>query len=265
LMAHESAIRLFSFLGVLLVAALAEIIFPRRHPTVPKVPRWPVNLVMVVLDLLTARLLLPLMPVGMAEIARFKGWGLLNLVSLPVWIELVLALLALDLVIYLQHRAFHRIPLFWRLHRMHHTDLDLDVTSGVRFHPLEIVLSYIIKIGFVAIIGAAPLAVVTFEVLLNATSLFTHANIHIPVRFDRLLRLILVTPDMHRVHHSVIPAETNSNFGFNVSWWDRLLGTYRDQPMDGHDGMIIGLKEYRDPDKLGLWGLLMVPFRKPYG
>lgn len=264
-MAHESYIRLFSFLGVLIAAVLAELIFPRRPPTVPKGPRWSANLVLVVLDLLTARLLLPLMPVGMAEIARVRGWGLLNLVSLPVWIELTLAVLALDLVIYLQHRAFHRIPLFWRIHRVHHTDLDLDVTSGVRFHPLEIVLSYIIKIGVVAVTGAAPLAVVAFEVLLNATSLFTHTNVRIPVGIDRLLRLVLVTPDMHRVHHSVIPRETDSNFSFNASWWDRLLGTYCDQPRDGHDGMVIGLKEYRDPQKLGLWGLLLVPFRKPYG
>lgn len=264
-MAHESAIRLYSFLGILLVAALAEISFPRRPLTVPQAPRWSANLALVVLDLLVARIVLPLMPVGMAEIATVKGWGLLNQAALPLWVELTLAVLALDLTIYLQHRAFHRLPLFWCFHRVHHTDLDLDVSSGVRFHPVEILFSYLIKIGVVVVIGAAPLAVVAFEVLLNATSLFTHTNVRIPVGIDRWLRLVLVTPDMHRVHHSVIPRETDSNFSFNASWWDRLLGTYRDQPEDGHDGMTIGLREYRNPEKLSLSGLLLVPFRKPYG
>ena len=264
-MPNESAIRLISFLGIFLLLALAEILRPRRPLTVPKGRRWLANIAMVALDTGVSRMVMPLMPVGMAGIARDKVWGLLNIVSLPPWAGVVIAVLFLDLVIYLQHRAFHRIPLCWRFHRMHHTDLDLDVSSGNRFHPIEIFVSTTIKLAAVAVSGAAPAAVITFEVLLNATSLFNHGNIHIPLGVDRLLRLVLVTPDMHRVHHSVIPAETDSNFSFNVPWWDRLLGTYRDQPKAGHDAMVIGLKEYRNPDKLGFWGMLMVPFRKPYG
>jgi sterol desaturase/sphingolipid hydroxylase (fatty acid hydroxylase superfamily) len=264
-MSDESVIRLTSFLGVFLLVAMAEVLWSRRPLTVPKGRRWLANIVMVALDTGANRLAMPLMPVGMAELARVKGWGLLNLIAIPPWVGFAVAVLFLDLVIYLQHRAFHRIPLFWRFHRMHHTDLDLDVSSGNRFHPIEILVSTAIKLAAVAVSGAAPAAVVAFEVLLNATSLFTHGNVRLPVGFDRVLRLILVTPDMHRVHHSVIPRETDSNFSFNASWWDRLLGTYCDQPEAGHDGMVIGLREYRDPDRLGVWGLLMVPFRKPYG
>jgi sterol desaturase/sphingolipid hydroxylase (fatty acid hydroxylase superfamily) len=262
-MPNESSLRLAIFLGIFLLLALAELLWPRRPLTVPKGRRWLANILIVAFDNGVTRLVIPLMPVGMAKIAQVKGWGLLNQVSIPQTAELALAVLALDLIIYLQHRAFHRVPLFWRLHRMHHTDMDLDVSSGNRFHPLEILLSTVIKLAAVTIIGAAPEAVVTFEVLLNATSLFTHSNIRLPKALDRQLRLILVTPDMHRVHHSVIPSETDSNFSFNVSWWDLLLGTYRDQPKKGHDSMIIGLKEYRDPEKLGFWGLLLVPFRQP--
>jgi len=261
----ESAIRLISFLGTFLLLALAELVWPRRPLTVPKGRRWLANIVMVAVDTGVTRLAVPLMPVGMAGIASVKGWGVLNLLPFPAWGEIAIAVLFLDLVIYVQHRAFHRIPLCWRFHRMHHTDLDLDVSSGNRFHPVEIAASTAIKLAAVAVIGATPLAVLIFEVLLNATSLFNHSNIRLPAPLDGWLRLVLVTPDMHRVHHSVIPRETDSNFSFNVPWWDRLLGTYRAQPREGHDGMTIGLKEYRDPDKLGLWGLLMVPFRKPYG
>jgi len=264
-MPNESALRLAMFLGIFLLLALAEHIWPRRPLTVPKGRRWLTNIALVAFDTGFTRLAMPLMPVGVAVIAQTKGWGLLHQVSTPHWLRLLLAVLALDLVIYLQHRAFHRVPLFWRFHRMHHTDLDLDVSSGNRFHPVEILVSTAIKLAAVVVIGAAPEAVVTFEVLLNATSLFTHANLRFPLAFDRLLRLVLVTPDMHRVHHSVIPSETDSNFSFNASWWDRLFNTYRDQPRKGHDAMVIGLKEYRNPDKLGFWGLLLVPFRQPYG
>jgi sterol desaturase/sphingolipid hydroxylase (fatty acid hydroxylase superfamily) len=264
-MSSESAIRLVSFLAILLLLAIAEAAFPRRPLTVPKGRRWLANLSLVVIDTAVARLLLPLLPVGVAEIATARGWGFFHLLEPPRWLGVACAILALDLTVYLQHRAFHRVPLFWRFHRMHHTDLDIDVSTGNRFHPLEILVSYLIKSGIVATIGAAPVAVVVFEVLLNTTSLFTHANLRLPEGFDRLMRLILVTPDMHRVHHSVIPRETDSNFCFNVPWWDRLFGTYCDQPRDGHDAMVIGLKEYRDSGRLGLWGLLLVPFRKPYG
>lgn len=261
----ESAIRLISFLGVFLVLAAAELGWSRRPLTVPKGRRWLANSVIVAMDTGLARMVMPLMPVGMAVVAREKGWGLLHLVTVPPWIGIVIALLFLDLVIYVQHRAFHHVPFFWLFHRMHHTDLDIDVSSGNRFHPIEILISAALKLAAVVAVGAPPLAVLIFEALLNASSLFTHANIRLPVSLDRWLRLLLVTPDMHRVHHSVIPRETDSNFGFNVPWWDRLLGTYCAQPRDGHDAMALGLKEYRDPDRLGVWGLLMVPFRKPYG
>ncbi len=264
-MPNESALRLSLFLGIFLLLALAEHIWPRRPLTVPKGRRWLANIVMVAFDTGITRLVVPLMPVAMAVTAHSRGWGLLNQVAIPYWVKLALALLFLDLVIYLQHRAFHRVPLFWRFHRMHHTDLDLDVSSGNRFHPVEILVSTAIKLAAVFVSGAAPEAVVTFEALLNASSLFTHTNLRIPLGIDRLLRLVLVTPDMHRVHHSVIPSETDSNFSFNASWWDRLFGTYRDQPRKGHANMVIGLKEYRSPEKLGFWGLLLVPFRQPYG
>lgn len=262
-MSNESTVRLAMFLGIFILLALAERIWPRRPLTVSRGRRWLANILMVAFSTGITRLLMPLMPVGMAVLAQGKGWGALHQVRLPYPVALVLAVLALDLVIYLQHRAFHRVPLFWRFHRMHHTDMDLDVSSGNRFHPVEILVSTMIKLAAVAAIGAAPEAVVTFEVLLNATSLFTHTNLRLPLAFDRLLRLALVTPDMHRVHHSVIPSETDSNFSFNVSWWDRLFGTYRDQPKKGHDGMTIGLREYRNPERLGFWALLLVPFRQP--
>ncbi len=262
-MPNESALRLAVFLGLFLLLALAEHIWPRRPLTVPKGQRWLANIVMVASDTLITRLTMPLMPVGMAVMAHNKGWGVLHQLAMPHWVKLALAVLFLDLVIYLQHRAFHRIPLFWRFHRMHHTDMDLDVSSGNRFHPVEILLSALFKLAVVAGIGAAPEAVLAFEVLLNGTSLFTHANLRIPTMLDRLVRLVLVTPDMHRVHHSVIPAETDSNFSFNASWWDRLFGTYCAQPRKGHDNMVIGLKEYRNPEKLSFWGLMLVPFRQP--
>ena len=257
----EAGIRLVFFLGVFLVVGLAEYLWPRRRLTVPKGQRWFCNGALVVIDALVVRLALPFMPAGVAEIAGLNGWGIFNALALPSWIKIVLVILALDLIIYLQHRAFHRIPLFWRFHRMHHTDLDLDVSSGNRFHPLEILFSLVIKIGAVIVLGAPVIAVVTFEILLNATSLFNHGNLRIPADIDHRLRLILVTPDMHRVHHSIIPRETDSNFSFNLPWWDRILGTYRDQPREGHTGMSIGLKEFRDAGSLGLGYLLMLPFR----
>jgi sterol desaturase/sphingolipid hydroxylase (fatty acid hydroxylase superfamily) len=260
-MVIESKIRLFCFLGVFLIVGLAEHVWPRRVLTVPKGQRWFCNSSIVVIDSVAVRLALPLMPSGVAEIAALKGWGVLNILALPLWLKAVLVILSLDLIIYLQHRAFHRIPLFWRFHRMHHTDLDLDVSSGNRFHPLEIMLSLVIKMGAVVVLGAPVLTVMFFEILLNATSLFNHGNMRIPDYIDRWLRLVLVTPDMHRVHHSIIPRETDSNFSFNLPWWDRIMGTYRDQPKEGHIGMTIGLKEFRDAGKLGLINLLMLPFR----
>jgi len=200
------------------------------------------------------------MPVAFAFLTRERGWGLLNLLDLPSWLEFGVALVLMDLAIYLQHVLFHAFRVFWRIHRMHHTDLDYDVTTGLRFHPIEIFLSLLIKLAVVALVGPAPAAVVVFEVLLNATSMFNHGNVRIGVPVDRVLRLFVVTPDMHRVHHSVIEQETNSNYGFNLPWWDRLFGTYRKQPAMGHKEMIVGLDAFRDPKMLRLHWLLAIPF-----
>lgn len=260
-MPHESTVRLLSFLSVLTLVSLAECQFPKRPLTTPKRQRWFVNVAIVVLDTLIVRLAIPLLPFGMAELAGAKGWGILNLLSLPYWSSVFLSFVAFDIIIYLQHRVFHRIPILWRLHRVHHTDLDLDVSSGVRFHPIEIIVSVLIKLVAVALIGAPVLAVVLFEIVLNATSLFNHGNIAIPAVIDRWLRLLLVTPDMHRVHHSVIPSETDSNFCFNFPWWDRLMGTYLSQPSAGHSDMQIGLREFRFAGQLNLRYLLVLPFK----
>lgn len=257
-------LRLAAFLSIFLAMALAEHRWPRRPLTVAKPHRWAINLTIVATNTLAARLLFPLAPLALATQAQASGWGLLPLLALPVWLELLVSLLLLDLLIYNQHRLFHRMPLLWRIHRMHHTDLDLDVSSGTRFHPLEILLSLAIKLTAVALLGASPLSVLLFEILLNATSMFSHANLWIPLPIDQRLRLLLVTPDMHRVHHSILPEETDSNFGFNLSCWDRLLGTYRAQPHAGHERMEIGLKPWRRQEELGLGPLLLIPFARTF-
>ena len=259
-MPGEGIIRLAFFFGVLAVIASWEVVAPRRALTDSKQRRWVANLSLVAIDTAAARSILPILPAAMALVARERGWGILNLVSLASWVKIILAVAALDFVIYLQHVLFHFLPVLWRLHRMHHTDLDIDVTTGNRFHPLEILISTGIKLAAVSLIGSPAAAVVLFEVVLNTTSQFNHGNIRIPGALDRWLRLVVVTPDMHRVHHSIIPRETNSNFGFNLPWWDRLCGTYRPQPEQGHTAMVIGLKEFRDPMKLGLGHLLIQPF-----
>ena len=261
-MQKEQIIRLAFFIGSLLIIAIWELIAPRRQLTDSKPRRWFINLSLVVLNTLAVRFLLPVVPVGLALLLQERGWGILNILTLPDWLTIFLSVLVLDLVIYLQHVLFHYLPTLWRLHRMHHVDLDIDVTTGNRFHPLEIVISIGIKLVAIALLGPPAIAVIIFEVVLNASAQFNHGNVRIPERIDRLLRLFVVTPDMHRVHHSIIPRETNSNFGFNVPWWDRLLGTYRAQPEQGHLGMTIGLKEYRDPAKLSLGRLLLLPFMK---
>lgn len=260
-MPGEQIIRLAFFFGVLAVVAVWEVIAPRRTLTDSKGRRWFANLSLVVIDTAVIRFL-PVLPVGMALMAQERGWGILNIIMLPGWIKIVLAVVVLDFVIYLQHALFHFLPILWRLHRMHHTDLDIDVTTGNRFHPMEIVISIGIKLAAVALIGPPVVAVVAFEVVLNATSQFNHGNIRIPEGLDRWLRLVVVTPDMHRVHHSVIARETNSNFGFNLPWWDRLCGTYRSQPEQGHTGMSIGLREFRNPAMLNLPRLLIQPFTR---
>ncbi len=240
--------------------ALWELLAPRRPLTTSKASRWVSNLGIVLTDTLAVRLILPFQAVGMALFVETHGWGLFNNVLLPPWMSILLGVLGLDFVIYLQHAMFHALPVFWRLHRMHHTDLDFDVTTGVRFHPLEILLSMGIKMATVAALGLSAAAVILFEVLLNATSLFNHGNVRLPKKIDQGLRLLVVTPEMHRVHHSVVIKEHNSNFGFNFPWWDRLMGTYKVEPMKGHEGMTIGLSRFREPRLLTFPWLLIQPF-----
>ena len=225
--------------------------------------RWPANLGLVALDTLLVRLLFPVAAVGTAIFAEDRGWGLFNILGLPAWLEIAAAVILLDLLISGQHVRFHSAPALWRFHRVHHADLEFDVTTGLRFHPVEIVLSMMIKITAVVLLGAAALAVLIFEVLLNATAMWTHSNIRLPLGLDRVVRRLIVTPDMHRTHHSIIPRETHSNFGFNLACWDRLFGTYRAQPQAGHDGMTLGLPRFRDPRELALHRLLLQPFRTP--
>jgi sterol desaturase/sphingolipid hydroxylase (fatty acid hydroxylase superfamily) len=235
-------------------------IAPRRRLTTSKVSRWVANLSVVIINSIIVRLLYSAGAIGAAMLAAGHHWGFLNQVDWPIWIDIVLAVVALDLVLYLQHVMFHAVPLFWRFHMMHHADLDCDVTTGLRFHPIEVTLSMLIKLAAITVLGPSPQAVLIFEVLLNATSMFDHSNVHMPVSVDRVLRWLVVTPGMHRVHHSTRLRETNTNFGFNLPWWDRLLGTYRSQPEGGHEGMTLGLKQFRDPDRLTFIGLLTLPF-----
>ncbi len=265
LLQHETAIRLGFFLGILALMAVWEILAPRRSLTASKAARWASNLGLIFLNTLVLRITLPLAAVGLALLAEERGWGLLNNFPVPVWLAVTLGVVLLDLAIYLQHVMFHAVPLLWRLHMVHHADPDFDVTTGARFHTIEILLSMGIKLGVVAVLGPPAAAVVIFEVLLNATSLFNHGNVRLPQALDRYLRLAVVTPEMHRVHHSVIPHETNSNFGFNLPWWDRLCGTYRAQPAAGHEAMSIGLTQFRDAKATRLHWMLALPFIGPVG
>ncbi|MHB8383748.1 MAG: sterol desaturase family protein [Candidatus Binataceae bacterium] len=261
----EAAIRLGIFTLVFAVMAIAEALAPRRPRGFGRPSRWTGNLGVAAINTAVAGILLPAAAVGVAMLAERAHFGLLNRIAIPRWCAFVLAIVALDLVIYLQHVLFHAIPILWRVHRMHHVDPDFDTTTGVRFHPIEIVLSMLLKIAAVAALGAAPGAVVSFEVLLNATSMFSHGNVTLPDRVDRMLRWIVVTPDMHRVHHSVVPRETNSNFGFNLPWWDYLLGTYRAQPAAGQLGMTIGIEGFRGAEEIGLIAMLSHPMRGAVG
>ena len=262
-MAHEPAIRLGFFVTVFALVALWELLAPRRALTVSKPRRWASNLGLVVLNTVLLRLLFPLAAVGMAAFSAANGWGLLNHFQVPLWLAVPLAVMAMDLVIWLQHVMVHAVPLLWRLHRVHHADPDYDLTTGARFHPVEIVLSMLIKVATIAVLGPSVLAVLIFEVLLNAAAMFNHGNIRLPAGVDRVLRWVIVTPDMHRVHHSVEQDETNSNFGFNLPWWDRLFGTYREQPRAGQLGMTIGLHGHTDPREVArLDGMLLMPFRR---
>ena len=265
-LAHEPLLRLGAFGGVFIALALWELIMPRRRATLPRGQRWPANLALAALNTLVLRALVPLAAVGMAVFTADKGWGLLRHFEVPNWALLPVSIVALDLAVWLQHVMFHAVPALWRLHRVHHADLDFDLTTGARFHPIEMVLSALVKLAVVALIGAPVVAVVLFEVLLSATALFSHANISLPPAVDRWLRWVVVTPDMHRVHHSIDEQETNSNFGFNLPWWDRLFGAYRAQPMAGHGAMTIGVQGHPDPREVArLPGMLMMPFHGDAG
>lgn len=259
-MENEALIRVTFFLVLFLFFALWEVISPRRALTTSKRKRWFVNIAIAVINSVALRLISGIGAYSMALTADTYGWGLFNNVGVPYWTAVLVSVILLDFTIYLQHFVFHLVPILWRLHMVHHTDLDIDVTSGTRFHPVEILLSMGIKIGVVFLLGAPALAILIFEIILNGTSMFNHSNISIPVWMDRIVRLFIVTPDMHRVHHSIIVEERNSNFGFNLSLWDRILGTYRSQPEAGHEMMVIGLKAFRDGGRLRLLSLLRLPF-----
>ncbi|MDZ4253602.1 MAG: sterol desaturase family protein [Sulfuritalea sp.] len=260
-LANEPAIRLAAFFGIFALMATWEAAAPRRVRLHSRRQRWTANLGLVVLNSVLLRLVFPLAAVGFASFAAERGWGLLNNLALPQWAALVLAVVALDFAIYLQHVMFHAVPALWRLHRVHHADPDFDVTTGARFHPVEIILSMLIKFSVIAVLGAPAAAVLVFEVLLNATAMFNHANLKLPAGVDAMLRRLLVTPDMHRVHHSTNVAEANSNFGFNLTWWDRLFGTYRAAARLPQERMAIGVQGLTgDPRCISLSGMLALPF-----
>ena len=260
-MTWEKPLRMGFFFGMLALVGLWEVLAPRRALTVSKAVRWTNNLALVFFNSFVARLVFPAAAVGVAAFAAEQGWGLLNYYPVPSVLAVVIAIVAMDFVIWLQHVMVHAVPVLWRLHRVHHADPDFDVTTGARFHTLEILLSLLIKFATIVVLGPPVVAVVIFEILLNATAMFNHGNVRLPARLDRVLRWFVVTPDMHRVHHSVEDDEANSNFGFNLPWWDRLFGTYRDQPRGGHEGMTIGIHGYRDPKQVSwLPGMLALPF-----
>lgn len=259
---HEPVIRLSFFFGTFAIMAIWEIVAPRRNLSTSKTWRWTSNLGVVVLNTLLARAVFPTTAVALALAAQSNGWGVLNHAAYSAWLSVPLAVIVLDFAIYLQHVMFHAVPALWRLHRMHHADLDYDVTTGARFHPIEILLSMLIKFAVILMLGPPAVAVLIFEVVLNAMAMFNHSNVRMPSLLDRLLRLVVVTPDMHRVHHSIEDDEANSNFGFNLSLWDRLFGTYKAQPEAGHQGMTIGIRDHRDAKEVDrLPGMLILPFR----
>ena len=258
LLANEKEVRMGFFFGMLLFIGLWELVAPTRALTVSKAVRWANNLGLVFFNSFILRVLFPAAAVGFAS---EQGWGLFNYVEVPFWLAVVASVIIMDFVIYIQHVMVHAIPMLWRLHRVHHADLDYDVTTGSRFHTIEIILSMLIKFATILLLGPPIIAVIIFEIVLNATAMFNHGNISLPKTLDKYLRLLLVTPDMHRVHHSVEDDEANSNFGFSLPWWDRLFGTYRDQPRAGHKGMTIGINKFRDPKQVAwLPGMLALPF-----
>jgi len=258
---NENTIRLSFFVGTLAIMALWEIVAPKRALTVSKAVRWTNNLGLVFFNSFIVRLLFPAAAVGIAAFASEHGWGLLNYYSMPFALSVVISIIAMDFIIYLQHVLVHAVPILWRLHRVHHADLDYDVTTGARFHTIEIILSMLIKFATIVVLGPPVVAVIIFEVALNAMAMFNHGNVGLPKTLDTILRWFIVTPDMHRVHHSVEDDETNSNFGFNLTWWDRLFGTYRDQPRGGHQAMKIGIHKFTDVKQTNwITGMLAIPF-----
>jgi sterol desaturase/sphingolipid hydroxylase (fatty acid hydroxylase superfamily) len=261
----DGLIRLAAFLGVFASVALWELAAPRRKALYGRHARWPHNLGLLLVDALVVRLVAPGAVIAVALAAEARGWGLLNLFAVPSWVAFPVGIVLLDLVVYFQHVMFHAVPTLWRLHRVHHADLEFDVTTGTRFHPIEILLSLLVKCAAVAAFGTPAIAVLVFEVLLNATAMFNHANASLPAKADRWVRWLVVTPDMHRVHHSILYDESSSNFGFNVPWWDRLFGTYRAQPRLGHDSMTIGVDAFRSAEDLRLDQLLIQPLRNTPG
>jgi sterol desaturase/sphingolipid hydroxylase (fatty acid hydroxylase superfamily) len=256
---NEIYLRLTFFFTIFIAMTIWEIVKPRRELKTSKVNRWTVNLSITFIDALIVRLIFPMAAIGIALIAEKHNWGFLNRVTADNLVAGTIAILILDFTIYLQHVAFHHMPVFWRFHMVHHTDLDIDVTTGARFHPVEILLSMSIKMGMIILIGVPAYSVLVFEILLNGTSMFNHSNIYISPKIDKIIRFLVVTPDMHRVHHSVIIRETNSNFGFNFPWWDRIFRTYKDQPDKGHTNMNIGLANFRDAKRLTLPYILALP------
>jgi len=261
----EGAIRFAMFLAVFGAVALWEALAPRRKRSFGRLARWPHNLGLLLVDVALVRVLAPGAAIAVAMTAAGSGWGLLNALALPGWSAIAAGIALLDLAIYFQHVMFHAVPALWRLHRVHHADLDFDVTTGARFHPVEILISTAIKCAAIAALGAPVISVFVFEMLLNATAMFNHANASLPQRLERWLRWLVVTPDMHRVHHSVRYEESSSNFGFNLPWWDRLFGTYRAQPRLGHAAMTIGVDAFRSSQELRLDRLLVQPLRDTPG
>lgn len=262
---NEATIRILFFLGIFSAVGIAEILSPRRRLTTSKADRWFANIGVILINTALIRIFFSAGAVGIAVVVSEHKWGVLNNIAAPYWLAVILSVVFLDFVIYLQHVMFHAVPTLWRLHMMHHADMDIDVTTGTRFHPIEMLLSMLIKGAAIMVLGAPALSVIIFEILLNGTAMFNHGNVKLPIDIDAILRLFVVTPDMHRVHHSVFPVETNSNYGFNLPWWDRLMGTYRSQPMKGHTDMTIGLNQFRNPRNLGLMDILILPFNGPTG
>ena len=257
----ETTIRLSVFASVFAIMAVAEALWPRKQRTQPRLTRWVTNIGIVVVDSIAVRLIFPIVAVGVAMYASENGWGLLNLIAMPFWLKVIISAVLMDMAIYWQHVASHKVPMLWRVHRMHHVDRDIDVSTGTRFHPIEIVLSMLYKMVVIMLLGPAAFGVFLFEVLLNGSAMFNHANVRLPLWLDRIVRVLFVTPDMHRVHHSEHRDETDSNYGFNLAIWDKMFGTYIDQPRDGHDDMVIGMKGYQDDKPSNIIWSLLFPFK----